>query len=374
MKRRKSTAMVTASELLATIAQHSPHLSWIKDRTIFLSLHGSRAYNTHIKGSDCDYKGICVPPKEYLLGFCRNFEQAELKEPDTTIFDLRKFFALAAECNPNCLEILFTNPAHHTLVTTAGEQLLAHRSKFLSRRIKYTMSGYAKSQLHRMKQHRHWLLHPQKEPPTRESLGLPPKPLIEKNTYEAVSAVIQKELDRNQFNFLEDCSNATKIAMRLAWQEMLTELKITTADQWLSAARIIGLNDNFIEKLQLEGKFLNAQKNYQSYLSWKKNRNSARFALEEKHGVDCKFIYHLVRLLRECAEVLATGKEIEVFRHDREELLAIRNGAWSFEQTIEYADKMDLELDQLMETSPLPKTPDYHALDRLCVSINESFL
>jgi hypothetical protein len=103
--------------LLAKIIDKSPHLKWMERGTIFITLHGSRAFNTHIETSDYDYKGVAIPPKQYFLGLQHRFEQAELKDPDTVIYEIRKFFSLASACNPSVIETLYTDPADHLLVS-----------------------------------------------------------------------------------------------------------------------------------------------------------------------------------------------------------------------------------------------------------------
>lgn len=363
-----------AQSILDTIIASSPHLSWMRDGILFITRHGSTAYNTNIASSDKDYKGICVPTKQYLFGFQHKFEQAELKKPDTVIFEVRKFFNLAAACNPNCLEVIYTAPSDHCLVSSIGEVILEHRDMFLSKRVKHTMCGYAMQQMHRIKQHRRWILTPAKNPPTRDEMGLPEQTLIPKDQYMAADADIKKELEKHQFNFLEDCSEPTKIVIQNAWREMLIELKITTSDQWLSAARKIGLNDNFIEIMQKERQYRNAQDEWKKFLNWKATRNPERYALEEKYGYDSKHGYHLVRLLRMCREILTTGK-VNVKRNDREELLEIRNGSWSFDKLMAFAEAEDNDLQTVYETTNiLPKIPDFKRLDALCINIVEAML
>ena len=78
-----------------------------------------------------------------------------------------------------------------------------------------------------------------------------------------------------------------------------------------------------------------------------------------KHGM------HLVRLLRMCREIL-TGQGVLVRRPDAEELNAIRDGAWTYEQLMEWAKREDKDLIEVARTSPLPSLPDRHALDALC--------
>ena len=112
-------------EILDTIAVNYP---WIKDKCMFLTLHGSRAYGTNTKTSDYDFKGFLSCPKEFYFG-SKHFEQVELKapHPDTVIYDIRKFFSLAADCNPALIEVLFTDPSDHILVSSLGEEVLSHR-------------------------------------------------------------------------------------------------------------------------------------------------------------------------------------------------------------------------------------------------------
>lgn len=75
-----------------------------------------------------------------------------------------------------------------------------------------------------------------------------------------------------------------------------------------------------------------------------------------------------------CREVLTTGKVI-VKRPDREELLSIRNGSWTYEQLIEFAEKEERELNELYNTSTiLPKVPDKDKLDRLVIQLVERSL
>ena len=359
-------------------------VSFVRDHTVLLCIAGSRAYGTHTPDSDFDYKGCCVPPKRYYIGNT-TFEQAEIKKPkkpqpgdeekpDTTIFELRKAFNLCAAANPNTLEMLFTDPSDQIIVDPIGEVLIDNRHKFLSKRIKHSAVGYAVGQLRKMQQHRQYLLNPVKEPPTRASLGLPERTLIPQDQLLAASASIQKELDRFNFDFIGELQETTKIEIRNIMAEMLAEYRITTEDMWMSAARKTGLSDNFIELMQREREYINKKRDYEKYLSWKAGRNKSRAADEEKFGYSGKFAVHLVRLIRMARECLQTGNLI-VKRPDAEELLAIRNGAWKFEEIVEYAQREDKALDELYRTSTvLPHTPDHEFLNELCMSLIEKSL
>lgn len=362
--------------VLDLIVKRAPHLEWIQNNTVLLVRHGSHAYGTNTATSDEDFKGVAIPTKKYFLGTMHRFEQAELKapDPDVVVYDIRKFFNLAADCNPNIIEVLHTDPEDHFVVDPIGEEILAHKNDFLSKKIKHTFTGRAISQLKRIKSHKQWIMNPPDHLPTRSEYGLPKATLIPQDQLSAAEAEVSKELDRFQFDFMEGLEESQKIGIRSTMEEMLAELKITSDQHWMSAARKIGLSDNFIELMQKERQYVGAKREWDQYQNWKENRNKARAELEYKYGYDTKHAYHLVRLIRMCREVLTTGKVI-VKRPDREELLAIRNGAWTYEQLIEFAEKEDQALNELYLTSKvLPKTPDKAALDKLCIRLVEQSL
>jgi hypothetical protein len=234
--------------------------------------------------------------------------------------------------------------------------------------------GYSVAQLKRIKTHKRWIMNPPAVPPTRASLGLPEQTLIPQDQLMAAQAEIQKELDRFQFDFMEGLEESKKIEIRGVVSEMLGELKITADQHWQAAARKIGLGDNFIQLMQREREYAGAKREWDQYQNWKKTRNPARSALEEKYGYDTKHAYHLVRLIRMCREILTTGI-VQVKRPDREELLAIRNGLWTYDQLIEFAEREEQGLNALYNSSTiLPKTADKEKLDQLCIKLVEMSL
>lgn len=346
---------------------------WLPGRLAFLVRHGSHAYGTNVATSDEDFKGVAIAPKEVYLGFNSKFEQQELKDPDTVVYDIRKFFTLAAACNPNIIEVLHTDPEDHLLINPTGAKIFEAKDKFLSKRVRYTFAGYARSQLNRIETHRRWLLNPPTKKPERSDFGLPDKPLIDENQLLAAKAEIRKEIEKYNLGFL-DLREDQMIAVQNTMHDILAELCITKDDQWLSAARKLGFADNFIEYLQKEKFFDNKEREWKQFLEWEESRNEKRAALEAKYGYDTKHAYHLVRLIRMCKEILETGKVI-VRRPDWEELLAIRNGAWSCDHLIEYARTEERMLDEICaKTKAIPTLPDMYFVDNLCVEIIESML
>jgi len=114
--------------------------------------------------------------------------------------------------------------------------------------------------------------------------------------------------------------------------------------------------------------YLAAKDAWEHYWTWKKNRNEKRSALEEQFGYDTKHAMHLVRLLRMGEEALTTGV-LNVRRPDAEELLAIRNGSWSYDDLVAYAKEVDNRArNELYAKSVLPKKPDVHYAAKIILS------
>ncbi len=348
-------------------------IEWLKKRTIFLTIHGSIAYGLNTPESDIDLRGVCIPEKQYFIGFNKKFEQFIKNDPDGTIFDIKKFFNLAVQNNPNCLEIIYTDPEFHIIKTELGQTLVDNRNKFLSKQAKERFFGYSRAQAHRIRQHRSWVLNKLEEKPTRQHFGLPEKPQIEKNQFDAVKSLIQNKLETWVPDF-EPFSNSQKIYLNGKVADILSEMKIKSDDKWAAADRSSGLDDNLIYIIKKEKEFENKIEEYKNYQRWKINRNPKRAELEAKFGFDLKHATQLVRLLRMGKEILESGR-VQVYRaNDREELMAIKTGAWTYEQLIEYADKLEKEVEIAYQNSKLPNQPDINYLDNLCIQLIESSL
>lgn len=356
---------------------YTGNLEWLPTNTLFLTKHGSHAYGTSLPTSDLDLRGICIPPRQYYFGF-GSFEQTCQTEPDLTVFELRKFMRLAADCNPNAIEILFTDPSDHLVVSPQLEILLEHRDDFLSTKALHTFSGYAASQLHRINLHYKWLKDPPKAPPTRSEFGLTDPPEIPKNQMEAAMAQIKKKLSHWNWHELDNLDDAQRICVQDEFTRILAEITQwgwqEKEDQlWRSAANSLGFETNFLQVLDCERRYNAKLNNWKNYQTWLKSRNPARAELEAKHKFDTKHASHLVRLMRMCREILTTG-QVLVRRPDAEELLSIRNGAWTYEQLIAWSEKQDEELKEVAKTSKLPWSANRVKLEKIMVEMIWEFI
>lgn len=350
-------------------------IPFVHSNTIFASLHGSHAYGLNTETSDMDIKGVCIAPKEVYFGFSKGFEQAEGKDPyDLSIFELKKFFKLASACNPNIIEVLFTEPSEYVCITSLGEKLVASRDKFLSLRARHTFAGYAKSQLGRINTHYKWLKNPPAKKPERAEFGLEENSKIPAEQLGAAITEIKKKIESFDFNW-EILDEADRISLKNNIAGFFAEMKLTEDDIWVRTARGIGHDENFIKILKKERQHKAKLEEWNQYQHWITTRNPKRAALEAKFGYDTKHASHLVRLLKMCKEIIETGKVNVKRKEDREELLAIKNhGTMAYEQLIEWADKTEKKISILAKTSQiLPKEPDYVFLDNLCSEIIQEF-
>lgn len=330
--------------------------------------HGSHAYGLAREGSDTDHKGVAVPPRALLQDYRNAFEQVETHEPDVVIYELRKFLRLASECNPNIIEVLWTGPEDRVVWAPAADLLAQHRKLFLSRRARQTFAGYALAQLKRIRTHRRWLTKPLSAAPTRSQFGLPERTVVPADQLAAAHAQVSKQVEAWTADDLGELAPADRIALANRLAEMFAAVELTEDRRYAAAARWLGMDDNFMELLDRERHYNAAQNDWRQFTRWQRERNPKRAALEAQHGYDTKHAMHLVRLLRMCREILETG-EVVVRRPDRVELLAIRDGAWSYDQLIEWADVTNRELNALAESSTLPRTPDADAIAHLGVSL-----
>lgn len=120
---------------------------------ILKSVVGSRLYNLHIEGvSDTDVGGIVMDRPCDVLNVegSQNGEIADERQ-NTKFFGLRKYLHLAGMCNPNVIEWLFLPKEAILIDSPVYQELLKIRDAFISKRAKYTFTGYAYAQIKKAK-------------------------------------------------------------------------------------------------------------------------------------------------------------------------------------------------------------------------------
>lgn len=333
-------------------------------------LTGSHLYGTNTPGSDTDTRGVFISPKEHLLGL-RNCFKVEDKITDTTYYEMKAFFQFAMKCNPNIIEHFFIPSDQMIKTSPEWEMIVENKGLFLSNKAKNTFSGYAFAQMKRIKHHRAWLLHPPKKKPERKDFGLPSndKALITKSKIGAFNEIIATYLQQiGRYHILKD-----ELFELNKTHNYKAIIKNTTNLNFDAIREIVSFSDNIMQALEKEKAYGSALVQWQHYQNWLKNRNPFRAKLEAKFGFDTKHFLHLARLMTECRELLTTGK-ITFPRPDREYLLEIKNGLYSFEELEEKFETVNEELEDILSRSVLPDQPQMKKIDELCIEINEQHI
>lgn len=295
---------------------------------IFQFVSGSHAYGFSVPESDQDLRGVFISPlrNKFNIFVADDNEGETVHNPgaDDELHELRKFLKLASECNPNIIEYLYVDRLI-IYESKTWKYIRQHRDLFLSKKAKFTFSGYAIAQLKRIRTHRSYLLNPPAKCPERSDFGLPE------------GSALPKEM-RNLI-----------LSMDTSW---FTEETKDMAKREKGYA--LALND------------------YKAYKEWEKNRNPARKGMEAKYGYDLKHATHLVRLINMGKQILSEGT-LSVYRPERDLLMDIRNGAWTYEQLEEFALKADAEFDILYKESTLREKPDRKGIQDLYYNICEDY-
>lgn len=348
----------------------------VPGRLLMLCVSGSHAYGTATEQSDVDVRGIFIPDSKYLLGFSKRVEQIEWK-PDTVVYALAKYLALAVNANPNILELMFVPEDCLLHTDPLFRWLLDVRQSMLSRQACKSFVGYAYAQLHRIRTHRNWLLHPPKAAPTRDHFGLPEVSLLSRDQRGAFYILVARLLrDHPEMERLLDAVQEIIEAEKFPGWEGIVQRRGIPVDALGQVQELTRVSDNFIAVLQREQAYHRAVDEWSKYQDWLRSRNPDRAALEARFGLDTKHLSHLVRLMLSGEELMRHGT-LTVRRPEAESLLAIRrDGIWldgtpitsdSFDGIVAWTKQKEEELFALYHGNcPLPKKPDVEAVDVVC--------
>lgn len=354
---------------------------------------GSHAYGTATEKSDRDIRGVFrIPVKDrFVIGRVPT-EVGQEKPEDIKFYELQKFIYLAADCNPNIIEFLFSPDDCIIFKSSAMQQIIDARDLFVSKKAYHTFSGYAFAQIKKAKGEHKWINNPKpKDPPNREdfcwiipihlsstvdgfgtfyylpgSSNMPfrPIPLAELPSYRKVNlrechvAALEHVPNTYRLYHYGDVANGVFRNGNLVCESIPLEDEKN---------RLVGLliyNDNEYQKAMLDWK---------NYWVWVKERNPERWIAQESGQVDydCKNMQHCIRLLLSGESILQTGKPIVRFEGETLQFLRdIRAGKFKYDYLMEFVEKKMEELKVVNEKSHLPHSVDKDAISKLFQQIS----
>ncbi len=246
---------------------------------------------------------------------------------------------LLVDQNPNILESLWVDESTLIETTPAYEYLRFRRDELLSSKTAFTFSGYAVAQLKRIKGHNKWINNPQSVEPPKQIDFLS---LIQNFTESKIMKMDNETITkfRHSNRLVPYGDNVFGLYPASGYSIFDDKFTLNTNSDDIDRTNL-GY-PHVIFKFNKE-EYRRVKEVWKNYWSWKKNRNEVRSKLEEQFGYDTKHAMHLVRLLRMGKEILTEG-DVKVLRPDAEELLEIRDGKWSYEKLVKYAEDMDNEI------------------------------
>ena len=353
----------------------------VERRTIFVGLAGSHGYGLSRPDSDYDYRGAFIAPKRYYLGF----DRVEQKDSgwdeegifpfldgatDTVIYEIRKLIQLLSGANPNVLELLWLT--EYPVLTPVGQLLIDHRQLFLSKKVKHTYSGYAFAQIKKMETHRKWLLNPPQKKPLPADFGIEDEPLLTKEELNTFLEYLYL-LIRGKVEFLEQAEQLYKLLTAEVDFKGLLKQYVLPDEVLEYTQNLTNSRKDFIRLLKKSQRYQVALREWKAYQAWKQNRNPIRAQMERKSGFDLKHGMHCIRLLRSGLEILQVGELIvdRTVAGDADDLRAILQGEYTYEQVIAMADDVVAQMDRAYEDSNLQNKPDLEQINQLCMQLVE---
>lgn len=410
---------------------------------ILLHLAGSKLYGNSTPASDTDYRGVFIASSDSKLGILNKVEQLEgievyhalvkagLELSETTdivIYELNRFVALAIDNNPNIMDTLcfdYKNPEFTVYANEKGKELVDNKHLFISSKLKFTFSGYAISQLNRIKSHHKWIVQYPETGTVLEFLKLSYGKFVDWDW-------VCDNFGGNVASFItegEDAQNHTTLNSTLDWDSFKDLCKIPDLDRYrlprlydycypkdLKAKAlnkeelnlkpllyseasfrtispsmlIVYTNGNgiftkdgnvkpsdpekigeFVCLLSIDQmKFKSDRDNIGKLWEWRTKRNEKRSELEEKFGYDTKHASHLVRLIEGVKDILKNNTYNPTLSGDRLQLVKdVRAGKYTVEEILAYADRLDAELNEDYKVSTLQKKPNTKLVNELVLRL-----
>ncbi len=335
------------------------------------ALSGSRAYNLATPESDTDIKGVFYLPRHlyYGLGY---IPQIANETNDIVYYELGRFIELLLQSNPNTLELL-ASPKH--CVRHRSPLMSAFRPEwFISRACYQSFAGYALGQIRKARGLNKKIVNPmQPEKKTVldfchmiDGAGTIPlqRWLHARGWAQERVGLVNMPHARNLFALFYD-ADGTRGYHGIMQKNNANNLALSSVAAGETPQGYLSFNQDGYSSHCRE---------FASYQTWLAERNEARYQSTAAHGqgYDAKNMMHTFRLL-ETARDIALHGEIRVRRPNRDALLAIKRGAFGYEELLARAETLMAEIDDLFAQNAfrLPETVNRAAAIDALVKVRE---
>lgn len=344
---------------------------------IFKAIRGSKAYGTNIEGSDEDVVGIYIQPDSDLTGL-NYVPQVSLDNGNAVYYELRRFFELAMQGNPNILEI-FNLPEDCVLkLKPPFRTLQSSMYMFLTQNLFNSFANYARSQIKKARGFNKKMNWDQNKVArkdvldfcyviTRREESTPFKQWTWKftNQYEEVLEfkILQEKIGLAKVNNIPDLYSMYSMEGGGIISENSNDVQL----------RSIPKDADHLGYLRFDKNAYSMHcKDYREYTDWVDKRNKLRYTMNLDHGkgYDAKNMLHCIRLINTAIDI-AEKKEIVVRRPPKEVeiLLSIRRGEMEYDDLLKMADEKLLIAERAFAESDLAVEVDKQTVHDLINTI-----
>ncbi|WP_293915863.1 MULTISPECIES: DNA polymerase beta superfamily protein [unclassified Sphingobacterium] len=336
---------------------------------LFEAIVGSKAYGLATDESDTDIKGVFYLPKDKFFGM-EYISQVNNSTNDEVYYELGRFVELLSKSNPNTLELL-ASPEDCILHQDPLFKMFDMES-LVTRELVETFANYAMAQVKKAKGLNKKVNNPLDE--TRKNL-LDFCFVIDGHE----SIALQKWLKIKKWN-QKHCGlvkiNHSKGVYALFYDTTgmhnYKGILLKNDSQEVSCSSV---KPGEVLKAYLfvnQDAYSSYCKSYKEYFEWVKQRNESRYQGTLKHGggYDAKNMMHTIRLLDMSKEILQYRK-LNVRRPDREELLKVKKGTYTYEKLYEECERSINEINSMLDVCAFAQKPDISNLESILVKIRK---
>ena len=320
---------------------------------LFECISGSKAYNLATENSDTDIRGVFYLPKNNFYGL-EYQAQISNETNDIVYYEIGRFIELLLKNNPSCLELLATPEEFIQYKSPLLMEL--NYTDFISKDIEKTFVGYALSQIKKAKGLNKKFLNPIDK---KRKTVLDFCYCIEDGKTIKLSDWLDKNNLKQEFCGLTKIAHAKDLfALYYSYNNAYSGIVKDETNDDVRLSKVTKTEKPIVLLTFLKDEYSNYCKHYKEYWEWMNLRNENRYTTNLDHGknYDSKNMMHTIRLLKVAKELLETSvlniKRID----DRAELLAIKNGEYSYEEIIERVDILQKDIEKLSHNNKLPAT------------------
>lgn len=339
----------------------------IKPYLLFESIAGSRSHNLATETSDTDIKGVFYLPKDLFYGL-EYTPQVSNETNDIVYYELGRFVELLCVSNPNILELL--NSPEHMVIYRHPLMSLIKPEWFLSKTCVQTFVHYAQGQIKKAQGLNKKIVNPV-DKKLKNILDF--CYVIEDGKTIQVNSWLDNRHWKQEYIGLAKLAHAQDLYAIYYDEISLFQgimKKETANDVLLSSIPKKAKVQGYLS-FNKEG-YSAYRKQYHDYWLWVERRNDARYQQNIDHGrsYDSKNMMHTFRLLY-VALGIAQENKVKVWCDNRDDLLAIKAGKFSYDELLERSERLIKDIKKAFQLSALPDEINHSIVKNTLINIRK---